>query len=404
MITDTMSEVPYLDILQPGFAFEGPQITAAQQAHWFAHTPIGPVALRYQEVSELLRDRRFRVGGQAYMAKHGIDHGPLYDWWMHAMMSADRHTHQRLRSLVGKAFTPSMVEGMRSFARATAARLADTITPSAEHDFIRDFADPLPALVMCEILGVPPADYEQFHAWVADIGLAFATGGLTNDLIRQVDRAIQNMGCYIKTLIARRRQDPGPDLLSAMINAQADGASLNEAELNSMALLLVWAGQDTTSRQLGRALVAFSQNPDQWALLRQQPSLASAAADETLRWTPQARMLYRYAMHDLTYHDLDLAVGDFIFCCIVSANRDPRVFPAPDEFDIRRSQPGQQLVFGGGPYHCLGHALARLELTEALAALAERLGTPSVCGPITWRDDLAMIHGPDVLPLRFAET
>ncbi|HET9254482.1 MAG TPA: cytochrome P450, partial [Pseudonocardiaceae bacterium] len=181
------------------------------------------------------------------------------------------------------------------------------------------------------------------------------------------------------------------------------GASLNEAELNNMALLLVWASQDTTSRQLGRALVAFSHNPGQWALLRQHPSLASAAAAETLRWTPQARMIHRYATHDLTYRDLHLAAGDFIFCCVVSANRDPLVVPAPDEFDIRRSQPGLQLAFGGGPHHCLGRALARLELTEALAALAERLGTPSVCGPITWRDNLAMIHGPDVLPLKFAK-
>jgi cytochrome P450 len=404
MITDTASEVPYLDILQPGFAFEGPQITAARQANWFARSPIGPVALRHQEVSELLRDCRFRLGGEAYMAMHGIDNGPLHNWWMQTLMSLEGRTHQRLRSLVGKAFTPAMVEGVRSFTRATAARLADALTPSAEHDFIRDFADPLPALVMCEILGVPPADYAQFHQWVGDIGIAFATGGLTVDVICRVDQAIQNMGSYIKTLIARRRHDPGPDLLSAMISAQVNGASLSEAELHDMALLLVWAGQDTTSRQLGRALVALSQNPGQWALLRQHPSAAGAAADESLRWTPQARMIQRYAMQDLTYRDLHLAAGDVLFCCIVSANRDPLVFPAPDEFDIRRSQPSRQLAFGGGPHHCLGHALARLELTEALAALAERRGTPSVCGPITWRDDLAMIHGPDVLPLRFAET
>lgn len=391
-----------LDIFAPTFRFDGPDVSAAQELRWYADSPIGPIALRNHEVSELLRDPRFRLGGEAYMQLHQIEGGSLYEWWMHTLMSLEGATHARQRGLLAKAFTPRVVENLRPFTRITARRLAGEIQPGHEHDFIAGFADPLPALVMCELVGVPAEDYEQFHDWSRDIGLAFATGGITGDLRATVEHAIDAMVDYIDGLVARRRRNPGDDLISLMIDASSDGGRLSTTELHDLTLLLVWAGQDTTSRQLGRSVAAFADHPDQWNLLRAEPALLRNAVDEILRFTPQARMIQRYAMQDLTYGGLHFAKDDAVFCCITAANRDPRAFDNPTTFDIGRTPPARQLIFGGGIHHCLGHALAQLELEEALAELANRFGAPEITGPIVWRPDLAMIHGPDEMPLAFA--
>jgi cytochrome P450 len=392
----------FLDIFDPAFRFEGPDVSAAQEQSWYADSPIGPVALRNREVSELLRDPRFRLGGEGYMELHGIEGGPLFQWWMHTLMSLEGMNHTRQRGLLAKAFTPRLVENLRPFTRATAYRLAAEIDPEESHDFIAEFADPLPALVMCELVGVPVEDYDQFHDWSGDIGLAFATGGLNGELLATVERAIEEMVDYIDGLIARRRKDPGSDLISLMIEASSDGGRLSTTELHDLTLLLVWAGQDTTSRQFGRALAAFGDYPDQWDLLCGHPYLLSNAVNEILRFTPQARMIQRYAMQDLSYGGLEFSANSVVFCCITSANRDPRAFENATTLDIRRKPSSRQLVFGGGIHHCLGHALAQMELEEGLIALTDRFGAPEVTGPIVWRPDLAMIHGPDSLPLSFA--
>jgi cytochrome P450 len=322
---------------------------------------------------------------------------------MHSLMSLEGLTHKRQRGLLAKVFTPRLVENLRPFARANAEKLAAAIEPGAAHDFIAEFADPLPALVMCELVGVPVEDYDQFHDWSRDIGLAFATGGLNGDLLATVERAIEEMVAYIDGLIARRRKAPGPDLISLMIDASSEGGRLTTTEMHDLTLLLVWVGQDTTSRQLGRALAAFGDHPDQWDLLRARPRLLFNAVNEILRFTPQARMIQRYAMQDIEYGGLKFPTDSVVFCCITAANRDPRVFEEPAKLDIQRRPSSRQLVFGGGIHHCLGHALAQLELEEGLAALSQRFGAPEVTGPITWRPDLAMIHGPDSLPITFAQ-
>jgi len=397
-----MSATPFLDIFDPAFRFEGPDVSRAQEQSWYADSPIGPIALRNREVSELLRDPRFRLGGEGYMELHSIEGGPLYEWWMHTLMSLEGTTHARQRGLLAKAFTPRLVENLRPFTRATAHRLAAEIDSDTSHDFIARFADPLPALVMCELVGVPAEDYDQFHDWSGDIGLAFATGGLDGDVLATVERAIKEMVTYIDDLIDRRRRDPGDDLISLMIDSSSEGGRLSTTELHDLALLLVWAGQDTTSRQFGRALAAFGDHSDQWSLLRSQPDLLSRAVNEILRFTPQARMIQRYAMREVSYGGLDFGPDSVIFCCITAANRDPRAFDHALTMDIQRKPSSRQLVFGGGIHHCLGHALAQMELEEGLAALSQRFGPPTVTGPIVWRPDLAMIHGPDALPLAFA--
>jgi cytochrome P450 len=392
-----MTEVPFLNIFDPDFHYEHPSITEAREQSWYAQTPLGPIVLRHEDVWALLRDRRLVPGGRRYMHKIGITEGPLYDWFVEMLASLAPDAHARVRGLVNKAFSPRMVEGLRPVVRSIAERLANEIADRGDEcEFVEAFAEPLPALVMCEMLGVPAEDYDQFHRWANEIGLVFNTSA---DLARS-EAAVVGLSEYVESLVARRREAPGPDLISSLIQTEEAGERLTTAELHNLLVLLVWAAQDTTARQLGRAVVAFSQYPEQWQLLYERPELLPQAVEEICRWSPQARLTFRAVNEDVIYRDLELPTDSMLLFSIFAANRDPRSYRDPDRLDIEAARESRQLVFGGGPYTCLGSGAARLELTEGLAALVRRFGPPSVEGQITWGPPTAMIHGPHELPLR----
>jgi cytochrome P450 len=393
----TTSEAPFLNIFDPDFHYEHESIADAREEHWYADTPLGPIVLRHDDAWALLRDRRLVPGGRRYMHKIGITEGPLYEWFVNMLASTPPDDHRRLRALVSKAFSPRMVENLRPTARRIAERLADDIArQGAQCEFVEAFAEPLPALVMCEMLGVPSADYHLFHCWANEIGLVFNTSAER----ARSEAAIVGLSEYVEELIARRRREPGEDLISSLIEAEEAGARLTPAELHNLLVLLVWAAQDTTARQLGRAVVAFSEYPDQWQLLYEQPDLATQAVEEICRFSPQARVTFRAANEELEYRGLEIPVDTMVLFSIMAANHDPRAYKDPDRLDIAAVRERRQLVFGGGAYTCLGSGAARLELTEGIAALVRRFEAPAVIGPITWGPPTAMIHGPHELPLR----
>lgn len=396
---ETMLEAPFLNIFEPGFDYDHEEVALAREVNWYAHTPLGPIVLRHADAWSVLRDPRFIPGGRHYMHRQGITQGPLYDWFVGMLASRNGEDHARLKGLVNKAFTPRFVESLRPMVRSTASSLVDDIVDSDEVcEFVDAFADRLAGIVICQTLGVPTADYDQFHRWVHDIGLVFNT---SSELTRS-EAAIVGMSGYVTSLIEYRRRHPGEDLLSALIAAEEAGHRLTIDELKDLVLLLFWAGQDTTARQLGRAMVVFAEHPEQWRLLGERPELAPQAVEEVCRWSPQARVTFRFATRDVTYGDLTFGAETMVLIGIVPANRDPRAYEDPERFDISVPRRARQLVFGGGIHHCLGMSMARLELAEALSVLARRLGAPEVAGPITWPPHTAMIHGPLVLPLRFA--
>ena len=392
------SAVPFLNIFDPEFNYEHPSIVEARERSWYADTPLGPIVLRHEDVWALLRDRRLVPGGRRYMHKIGITEGPLYDWFVNMLASTPPDDHKRLRALVTKAFSPRMVENLRPVVRSIAERLADEIAENGtnECEFVEAFAEPLPALVMCEMLGVPSEDYDQFHRWANEIGLVFNTSAER----ARSEGAVVGLSEYVASLVARRREAPGDDLISALIQVEEAGERLTTAELLNLLVLLVWAAQDTTARQLGRAVVAFSEYPDQWDLLRERPGLLNQAVEEICRFSPQARVTFRAVNEDLVYRELELPTDTMVLFSIWAGNRDPRAYGDPDRLDIAAAREARQLVFGGGPYTCLGSGAARLELAEGIAALVRRFAPPSVTGPITWGPPTSMIHGPHELPLR----
>jgi cytochrome P450 len=397
----THSGVDFFDVTDSMFDYESPELADARERSWYAETPLGPMVLRHKEADEILRNHRnFGLAGENYVAKHGVTQGPLYDMWMNAIMAAAPDDHARLRGLVNRAFTPRAIERFRPFIRATATRLADHIAREQKCEFMTAFAEPLPAYVMCEMLGVPADDYDLFHECSKDFALAFSQS--LDGLLPRVEAAIVELSEYIDDLIVRRRKQLGSDLISSLIMVEERGERLTSAELLNLILQLVWAGQDTTTYQFGRALVAFAEHPDQWELLSAKPKLAERAVEEVCRWSPQLRTAMRFAAVDTEIHGLNIPAGTMILICMVTANRDPRVFEAADRFSIETVRNERQLEFGGGPHTCLGAAVARLEMAEGLVTLASRFGPPTIDGTIVWRPREAMIHGPDVLPLRLA--
>ncbi len=392
-------DVPFLNVMDPTFDFGSAEVMQAQAKSWYAESPIGLLVLRYAEAMELMRDQRLNHNGKGYLAQYGIVDGPIYDWFIPMIGNQDGEEHRRLRRLVSKAFTPRMVDGMAPYSRDTAKRLADLIVPGEVHDFVEDFANPFPLAVMSQLLGVPDEDFETFRRWTTDIGLIFSLvhGG---DTRARVEAAIVGLNEYVDILVELKRSKPGDDLVSALIAVRDVDAKVTEDELRNLLVTLIFAAHDTTRHQLSNAMVAFADHPDQWLELGRRPELAVQAVEEVMRWMPASNSLYRFAVEDIEFRGLHIPTGTFLTMCVVATQRDPRVFERGDVFDITLERETAPLQFGGGPHFCLGAALARVELREALPVIASRLGPPSIAGEFTWRPPIG-ICGPNELPLRF---
>jgi cytochrome P450 len=384
----------FLDVLDPHFDFGSAEVSAAQERNWYADSPIGILVLRYAEAQELLRDQRLNHNGKGYMELNGVVDGPIYDWFVPAIVNQDGEQHRRLRGLVSKVFTPRMIQNLRPFIRARAEELAERIADAGEVEFVEEVATPLPFVVMCELLGVPPEDYDAFQGWSSDIGLVFslAHGG---DIAKRVEAAVVGLYGYADSLLDKKKAAPGDDLISALAAAH----EFDREEVRNLIVSLVFAAHDTARHQLAAAVATFTEHPDQWSLLGRRPELAAQAVEEVMRWSPAITNVYRFAAEDFDFHGVRITAGTFLTMCVPATQRDPRAFPSGQSFDITAEREASVLQFGAGPHHCLGAALARAELGETLPALAARLTPPVITGPVTWSPPLG-IHGPTTLPLR----
>jgi cytochrome P450 len=261
---------------------------------------------------------------------------------------------------------------------------------------MKAFADHYPARVLCDLLHIPYDDYPRFLRWADDLALSL---GLAVALERErIEEALAGFYVYVDGLLAQRRRDPGDDLISALIAVQGSAEPFGEEDLRAVVSGLMFAGHHTTRNQLGLAMFAFCEHPDQWALLAEQPELAATAVEEVLRVRPTTPSIRRVATEDLTYRGLSIPAGTLLFLFVATANNEPDTFGSAP-FDITARRPAA-LTFGGGAHHCLGSNLARMELREALPILAARLPEPKLTGAVTWRPSLG-ITGPLSLPVTF---
>ncbi|GHC75028.1 cytochrome P450 [Streptomyces flavofungini] len=393
-------DLPFLDITVPDFAWDSPEVAEARERSWVAGTPLGLLVLRYAEAHSLSRDPRLVSGFRDVVDLVGPSDGLVREFMRDFMQSLEGPDHRRLRGLVTHAFTARRITALRPFIRATAERLADELAAGGERDFVAAFADPLPAAVVCELLGFPPEDHATVGRWCKNTNLVLALGP-DQSRVGEVEEGLAGMYEYFETVIQERKAHLGDDLFSDILRAQQENGALDDRELRTLIATLLVAGYQTTSHQLGHAMVAFAAHPDQWPLLRKQPELVTQAVEEVLRWCPTTTVVAtKSAAEDFAVNDLRIQAGTPVWLCAHSAQRDPLVFKGGDAFDITVKREASPLAFGGGAHYCLGAALARVELAEALDVLAARLGPPEVAGPITWRPSTG-VSGPDVLPLRF---
>jgi len=397
-------DVPVLgpEVLELSRAEATDHLRALASEHWIVRNLMGFVILDYDDVTKILRDKRWHNAVAKIPEMMGITDPAILNR-PPSILAAEGDVHTRLRRLVAKAFSPRSADRLRPFMREVVNELIDPVAATGRADIAVDICEPYPIPIICELFGAPQEDLQLFSDWATDIFRIF-NNNLAEDKAAII-RAQDELDTYIGDLIERRRSTPSDDLISAMIQAESDGDRLSHAELVMMCEAVLMAGTDTTRNQLGCSLSLFAAHPEQWKLLADQPELAPRAVEETMRFFGTVRGTVRFASEDIEYRDVVFPAGTFIGLSLAQANRDPSIFDGPAEFDITRDPPDKpQLTFGSGIHYCLGAALARAEQQEALTIMAKRLPDLELAGEIVWKPSTVRIFGPEHLPVRFTPT
>ena len=355
------------------------------------------VVTRYDDVLEILKDyRRFSNQGRytkflsslpdhqraqlAYL-EHHYEHGGL--------VQADPPDHTRLRKLIGGAFTPRMVEQMRTPVEQIVAELIRAFADKSEIDLIYEFAFPLPATVIARMLGVAAETRDQFKHWSAAIQRFLGSGEVNFEFALAAQDAWQNMNEHFSELLTERRRQPQEDLVSAMANACEDGERLTEDELVRTCGAMLVAGHETTTNLISNAIWLLLQRPKQRRLLLEDKSLDSAAVEEFLRYESPFQSLPRTLTEDVQLRGQTMQRGQLVYVMLGAANRDPKQFENPEELDITRRE-NKQIAFGHSIHFCVGAPLARLEAPIAIRALLEQFPEMHMdpSSPPTWKKSM----------------
>jgi len=360
----------------------------------------GPIALvaRYADVHAVLRGHKdFSSVRPANLeiSQRGPFAGAL------TMLTSDPPVHTRLRRLVSRDFTPRRIAELEPRVRAITDDLLDKAARKGSLDVMADVANVLPVMVIAELLGVPSENYGKFKAWSDSV----VAGGLGNtpagsDLPAEFISATAELRAYFSEAIEQRRRNPGPDLVSALVVAHDDAEALSADELLALILLLLIAGNETTTNLIGNGMLALMRNPDQLALLRREPDLITDAVEEIVRYDGPVQGTVRFAHNAAKLADVEIPAGAGIFLLLAAANHDPARFPDPDRFDIKRDS-NDHLGFGDGIHFCIGAPLARLEGAVAIGSMLSRFPHLAMADPdarLTYKGSF-FLRGLAALPL-----
>ncbi len=352
----------------------------------------------YEDIAALLRDRR--LGRDLEGAPKPDPRTPF--GWLHAnsLMEKEPPDHTRLRVLVNKAFTPARVEALRPLIEQTAQTLLDGVIQRGEMDLLAEFAEPLPVLVIADLLGVPQEARPQLRPWSNQIVAMYELSPTAEDE-RRANRAVSEFAVFLRRLAAERKLQPRDDLISALVAAEEQGSRLSEDELIATCILLLNAGHEATVNAIANGMLALFRHPDPYDLLRRQPEWIKTAVEEMLRYDTPLQLFRRWVREDMEYKGFRLSRGEQVALLYGAANRDPARFPEPYRFDItRRDNP--HLTFGLGIHYCVGAPLARLEMQVAVQTLLERLPNLRLADEavLEYRPNY-VIRGLKALPVRF---
>lgn len=397
MTAPTAGAVPFFDMASPDFSIKSDEVYRARERSWYARTSYGLAILRHDQVSRLLNHPQLRQGSIAWPAHNGVTEGPFVRWFSSWVLNKEGADHRRLRRLMNPAFSPRLVTPLATRFRALADELIDGFADSGRCEFVSEFASPYAARAIAIILGIPESEWPVIARESATIGLAM--GVMLGPELPRIERALDGLFGYADDLIAQRRVNQGrrdqrDDILGALVRREA--AELSEEELRDGLVLLIFGGFDTTRNQLGLAMQTFLEHPGQWRLLGERPDLGRAAVDEVMRVNPTVTWVTREALENFTFDGLDITAGTTLHLFSQSAGTDPLAFAEPG-FDITAER-RPHFGFGGGAHYCLGHFVARTDMSEALPVLARRLRDLSAGGEQVWLPDSGNT-GPVSLPL-----
>jgi cytochrome P450 len=299
--------------------------------------------------------------------------------------------------LVSKAFTPRAVEAMRPRIQTITQELLNSIPTDEPFDLIQEFANPLPVMVIAEMLGVSAKDREQFKVWSTDLALGGDVSA--SDAVRaRRGAAHEHLLAYFQRVLQERRHHPRDDLVSALVAAEEDGDRLTEEELLGTCILLLVAGNETTTNLIGNGMLALLRHPDQMQRLQREQTRMMQATEELLRYDSPVQMVQRLVTRETEVGGRWITPGTMVIILIGAVNRDPAVFSNPDVLDITRDNV-HHVSFGYGIHYCLGAPLARVEASIAIPMLLHRFPHLQLTTEApAWRDSL-MFRGLEALPL-----
>lgn len=368
----------------------------AQYRAWFVH--------KHEDVLWALRnpafssDRVVPVFENHLSPEKRAERQATLDVLRHWMVFLDPPEHTRLRKMVMPAFSPKAVATMRPRVEQVVAETLAELGDRKSFDFIKDFAYPIPAIVVAELIGVPAEDRDHFKKWSDDIlTLVFGAQG-EDDRRALAQQGLIELTNYLRDLIAEIRKKPGEDIISSLVQAHEVEPPLTDDEIISTCALLVFGGHETTTNLIANGTRQLLLHRDQWNLLRDQPELIGQAVEELLRFDGPSRLEARLLVEDVEMRGKTMKAGDSVYLVQSAANRDPEVFTDPHTLDITRTK-NTHVGFGFGVHHCLGNFLARLEANVAFTEIIKGLHDLELDGQETWHTTM-MSRGMKTMPVK----
>lgn len=350
---------------------------------------------RYEDVISILKNPQVFSSSAFFDQLLGeFNPVPEIPW----MITSDPPAHTRLRKLANKGFMPSMIRNLTPRVRAIAMELLAPLSGKSEIDFVRDFSAAFPVSVIAEMLGIEPELRVDFKRWADDIISASNRASATEEERQRIRHSITDARAYFEATIARRRQEPRDDLISAFVRAEEENQALTAPEILSLSILLLLGGSETTTNLLGSLVITLLEQPELLTRIQRDPSVIPQLVEEGLRYHSPVQALFRQTTEAVDIAGIAIPAHATVMPLLASANRDPRKFPDPEHFDLTRNTDGH-LALGHGVHFCLGAPLARAEARVALEALVPHLSSVGMNPEqVTWLDSF-FVRGPKTLPL-----
>ena len=405
------SNVPRIDELElpvlglDAFASSGEgyheQLAALTEQHRFARLdPLGYVVLARDAVDAVLRTRDARMPAVQILELQGVTEGPVHRYLSGNLLNLEGEQHRHRRRLVSSALSPARARELRPTMRAHVAELFAAVEADGACEFVDAVAKPYPARMIAEIVGAPAADAQRLGDWAYWIQSALDPMKLATEL-PNIQAAAAEFDVYVQGLLTTSAEQTPTGLVASLLPAVESGELSSEQAASLIGAVLI-GGVDTTQAQLAHAVRLFAERPDQWAALAADPDLVAPAVEEVLRFEPITPFTARLVTEDFTHDEVTFPAGTLLIASISTANRDPEVYEAPATFDLSADRAGAALMtFGAGPHFCIGHALARAELEEAVSYLATRIDQLTLAGDVR-HDTPSGVYGLLQLPIRFS--